>query len=60
MGIGKDGTLEPVIAESYTISPDGRTYTFTLREEAVFSDGTPITAEESPICKLERRACLDP
>ena len=46
MGIGADGTLAPVLAERYEISPDGKTYTFVLREHMKFSDGTPVTAED--------------
>jgi peptide/nickel transport system substrate-binding protein len=41
-----DGTYTPDLAESYTISEDGKTYTFTLREDAVFHDGTPVTTED--------------
>lgn len=41
-----DGTLIPDMAETYTISPDGLTYTFTLREELVWHDGKPITSED--------------
>src|SRR3954454_7905445 len=37
--------LFPGLAESYEISPDGKTYTFHLTE-AKFSDGSPITAED--------------
>ena len=44
MGISADGALVPVLAESYTISPDGKSYTFVLRPNAKFSDGTPVTA----------------
>jgi peptide/nickel transport system substrate-binding protein len=46
MGLSAEGTLEPVLAESYEISPDGKVYTFRLREGAVFSDGTPVTAND--------------
>jgi peptide/nickel transport system substrate-binding protein len=46
MGQGPDGTFIPVLAQSYTISPDGKTYTFTLRDNLKFSDGTPITAND--------------
>ncbi len=46
MGLSKTGKLEPVIAESYTIVPDGKTYTFTLKAGAKFSDGTLISAED--------------
>lgn len=43
----KDGTLEvePALAESWTISDDGLTYTFTLREGVTFHDGSPLDAE---------------
>ncbi len=46
MGEGPDGNLVPVLAKSYTISPDGKTYTFTLRDNLKFSDGTPVTASD--------------
>ena len=41
------GTLElvPCLAESWEISPDGLTYTFHIREDVRFHDGTPLTAE---------------
>ena len=41
-----DGMEIPGAAERWTISPDGRTYTFTLRAGAKWSDGTPVTAED--------------
>jgi len=44
MGLDDNGTLIPVLAESYEISPDGKQYTFVLRENARFSDGTAVTA----------------
>ncbi len=36
----------PAIAESWTISPDGKIYTFYLRKDAKWSDGKEITAED--------------
>ena len=39
-----DGTLEPWLATAWTVSPDGRTYDFTLRPGVTFSDGTPFDA----------------
>lgn len=46
MGLQGNGTLVPILAEGYTLSEDGKTYTFTLRKNAVFSDGTPVTAND--------------
>ncbi|UCF97810.1 MAG: peptide ABC transporter substrate-binding protein [Spirochaetaceae bacterium] len=36
----------PGVAESWEISDDGMTYTFKLRSNALWSDGTPITAQQ--------------
>lgn len=36
----------PGVAEDWTLSPDKRAYTFHLREDARWSDGTPLTAED--------------
>ena len=36
--------IVPDIASSWTISPDGRTYTFRLRKDAAFSNGRRVTA----------------
>jgi peptide/nickel transport system substrate-binding protein len=46
MGLSGSGKLEPVLAEGYTLSGDGKAYTFTLRKDAKFSDGTPVTAND--------------
>jgi peptide/nickel transport system substrate-binding protein len=40
------GEVLPGLAESWTISPDGRTYTFTLREGVRFHDGTTLEAAD--------------
>ena len=39
------GRPSPWLAKSWTISPDGRIYTFKLREGVTFSDGAPFDAE---------------
>lgn len=44
---GPDGTAKPGLAESWTISPDGKTYTFRLRNDLKWSDGSPITAADA-------------
>lgn len=46
MGLDGDGNLVPVLAEGYEVSENGVEYTFTLREDARFSDGTPVTADD--------------
>ncbi len=46
MGVDKEGNLIPELAESYTLSEDGLTYTFIIKETATFHDGEPVTAED--------------
>lgn len=46
MGHDSAGALVPVLAQEYTISEDGKVYTFVLRDGIKFSDGTPITADD--------------
>ena len=40
-----DGSVNPWLADSWEISPDGLVYTFKLKEGVVFHDGTPFNAE---------------
>jgi peptide/nickel transport system substrate-binding protein len=40
------GELEPRLASEWTTSEDGRTWTLTLRDGLLFSDGTPFTAAD--------------
>ncbi|HEV2415252.1 MAG TPA: ABC transporter substrate-binding protein [Candidatus Dormibacteraeota bacterium] len=42
----KDGTIIPALAESFTSSSDGLTYTFKLRSGLKWSDGQPITSDD--------------
>ena len=42
----QSGKPQPGMAESWTVSEDGRIYTFTLREGLTWSDGTPLTARD--------------
>jgi peptide/nickel transport system substrate-binding protein len=39
-------TLEPWLAESWSLSPDGRTYTINLRQGLTFSDGAPFSSAD--------------
>ncbi len=42
---GENGTILPCLASSWSLSPDQKTYTFSLRKDVFFSDGEPFTAE---------------
>ena len=39
-------TVKPLLAESWTVSPDGKLYTFKLREDVSFCSGKKMTAED--------------
>jgi len=41
-----NGKMEPAMAESFTVSDDGLVYTFKIREDAKWSDGEPVTAND--------------
>ncbi len=41
-----DGNMVPELAESYTVSEDATEYTFILRKDLTFHDGTPLTADD--------------
>lgn len=41
-----DGNLVPGVATGYTVSDDKMTYTFTLRDNAKWSNGDPVTAND--------------
>lgn len=44
--INEFGAVGPGLAKSWTISPDGKTYTFALLEGVKFSDGAPLTSAD--------------
>jgi peptide/nickel transport system substrate-binding protein len=46
MKYNENGELEPALAESYSVSDDGLTYTFKLRSNLKWHDGQPITAND--------------
>jgi oligopeptide transport system substrate-binding protein len=46
MAYSSDGMLVGATASSWSISDDGLTYTFTVREEARWSNGDAVTAED--------------
>jgi len=43
---GNPPELVPWLAESWTVSDDALTWTFTLRDDATFHDGSPVTADD--------------
>jgi peptide/nickel transport system substrate-binding protein len=43
--LDQKGEVRPMLAESWTVSPDGTQYTFKLRTGVTFHDGTPFDAK---------------
>ncbi len=46
MRLDENGIPKLDLAESYSVSPDGRTYTFILRNDIFFHDNTRVTAND--------------
>jgi peptide/nickel transport system substrate-binding protein len=46
LALDADGKVQPEMAEKWTVSPDGKTYTFTLRPGLKWHDGTKVTAAD--------------
>lgn len=44
--VNKEGEVVPQLAESWKVSDDSRTYTFTLKQGATFQDGSPVEAKD--------------
>ncbi|MCA0983809.1 peptide ABC transporter substrate-binding protein [Halobacillus yeomjeoni] len=44
--LGENGEVEPGIAKEHTVSEDGLTWTFTLREDAKWTNGETVTAND--------------
>ena len=41
-----DGAIQPLLAESWEVSDDALTYTFTLKDGITFQDGSPVQARD--------------
>lgn len=46
LDVDMKGNLVPMLAEKWSVSPDGLTYTFNIRKGPKWTDGTPITAKD--------------
>ncbi len=46
VGLDLQGKVEPRLAKTYEVSADGKRYTFTLRPEALWSDGRPVQPKD--------------
>ncbi len=44
--LGDSSTPVPLVAQSYTVSPDAKTFTFTIRKDVKFADGAPLTTHD--------------
>lgn len=52
------GAVRPQMVDSYKVSDDGLTYSFTLREGLLFHDGKPVTAEDA-VASIKRWGSRD-
>lgn len=57
MAYRSDLSLAPLLAQSVSVSPDGTTYTFRLRPDVLFHDGTRLTAD---VIRWNWQRFLDP
>jgi peptide/nickel transport system substrate-binding protein len=46
VALREDGSVGPMLASSWTVSPDGRTYRFALRHGIRFHNGAPLTSAD--------------
>jgi peptide/nickel transport system substrate-binding protein len=46
IAIDLEGNYIPELATDWTVSEDGLTWTLTLRDDALFHDGTPVTSDD--------------
>jgi peptide/nickel transport system substrate-binding protein len=45
-GTDANSKIQPQMVEKWTVSPDKRLWTFTLRDQLAFHDGKPVTGED--------------
>ena len=54
VSVGSDGSLQPGLAESWS-QPDPVTYVYEIRDDAMFQDGTPVTADDVVFSLLQAK-----
>ena len=52
-GMDENGVPQPQMVGDWSVSADGRSWSFTLRDQLMFHDGSPVTTDEV-ICSLDR------
>ncbi len=57
--LDEKGEVKPQMVDTYTVSPDKLTYTFTLRDGLLWHDGKPVTTEDC-IASIKRWSARDP
>jgi oligopeptide transport system substrate-binding protein len=55
LAVNEENQVAAAAAESMTVSDDGLTYTFQIREGMTYTDGVPVTAEN--YAYAIKRAC---
>jgi peptide/nickel transport system substrate-binding protein len=60
--VDKDLKIGPSLAESWSVAPDGKTYTFKLRPNVTFHDGSAMEAEDvvSSIKRVQSKEIASP
>jgi peptide/nickel transport system substrate-binding protein len=58
-GIDANGKIQPEMIDKYTVSPDQKVWTFTLRKELSFNDGKAVTSDDV-IASIKRWGQRDP
>jgi len=57
-GLDENFNVKPQMVDTYTMSDDGMTYTFTLRDGLKWHDGTPVTSRDC-VASLKRWGAKD-
>jgi len=60
MRVGADGLVEPALAAAYEVDPTGEVYTFSLRRDVRWHDGTPLSADDVVFTLRALQSLADP